>query len=128
MKSILLIIVIFTIGLVAVLTVKTFNFKSRQITEANVTPFIQPVDEQAVKHLSEAIRIPTISYDDTLKGNGGASIDSFSRFLKNTYPLVFGSLEDTIFPSGAILLKWPGTANEQKGSLISIFEAVNRLL
>lgn len=167
----MLTIVIFIITLAAILTIRTLSFKSKQITTADAKAVVQPVDELAIKHLSEAIRIPTISYDDTLHGDKGAALYSFGRFLRIAYPQVFSALQDTVFSGGAILLKWQGFSDEQpaifyahmdvvpieensltewkhqpfsgdvadnfiwgrgaiddKGSLISLFEAVNKLV
>ena len=108
MKKLFRLLIIFLTALAAILLFNTFTFKSKQIVTANGIAVSQPQDEQAVKHLSDAIRIQTISYDDTLHGNYEANLDTMVLFLKKTYPLVFSSLQDTVFPGHSILLKWQG--------------------
>jgi carboxypeptidase PM20D1 len=170
MKKILLSFLLLVIALVAVLLVKTSSFKSKQIVTADGKRKELPVDESAVKHLSDAIRINTTSYDDTAIVNQ-AAFDSFFTFLETEYAPVFENLEDTIINQRSLLLKWKGKnettkpvilyahldavpieestrakwthgpfsgevadgfvwgrgAMDDKGSLISIFEALKRL-
>lgn len=159
--------------LVAVLLYNAVNFKSRQI--ASDHPLAQgsfKVDSSAIEHLSGAIRIQTISYDDSTKMQGSHAFDTMLAYLKITYPAVFNTLQDTVINARNLLLKWEGNdtaqlpcvlyahmdvvpiepvsieqwkhgpfsgdvadgfiwgrgAIDDKGSLISIFEAVNRLV
>ncbi len=170
MKKILLFLLLAVIVLVAVLVVKTSSFKSKQIAPADGKRKELPVDESAVKHLSDAIKINTTSFDDTTIVNQ-LEFDSFFTFLKTEYAPVFQNLEDTIINQRSLLLKWKGKnetakpvilyahldvvpieettkakwthepfsgevadgfiwgrgAMDDKGSLISIFEALKRL-
>lgn len=170
MKKILLFLLLAVIVLVAVLFVKTASFKSKQISQVDGKRKEFQVDESAVKHLSDAIKINTTSYDDDATVNQ-AAFDSFFTFLKTEYAPVFQNLEDTIINQRSLLLKWKGKnenakpvilyahldvvpieettkakwthepfsgeiadgfiwgrgAMDDKGSLISIFEALKRL-
>jgi len=170
MKKVLLSLLLLVIIFAAVLLFKTSSFKSKQITAADGKRKELPIDESAVKHLSEAIRINTVSHDDTAIVNQ-AAFDSFFTFLKTEYAPVFENLEDTIINKRSLLLKWKGKnentkpvilyahldvvpieestkskwthepfsgevsdgfvwgrgALDDKGSLISIFEALKRL-
>lgn len=170
MKKFLLSLLLAVIVLVAVLFIKTASFKSKQIAPADGKRKELTVDESAVKHLSEAIKINTTSFDDTAIVNQ-AAFDSFFTFLKTEYAPVFENLEDTIINQRSLLLKWKGKnesvkpvilyahldvvpieestkakwthapfsgevadgfiwgrgAMDDKGSLISIFEALKRL-
>jgi len=171
MKKFLLGLVTVFIVLAIVLFVKTSSFKSKQIVAPDGKRKEFALDETAVKHLSDAIKINTISFDDTSVVNQPA-FDSFFIFLKTEYAQVFENLEDTIINQRSLLLKWKGKnetaepvmfyahldvvpieettrnkwthepfsgevadgfiwgrgAMDDKGSLISIFESVNRLL
>ncbi len=107
MKKLLLSLLLLVIVLVAVLLFKTSSFKSKQIVTAHGKRKELPIDESAVKHLSDAIRINTTSYDDTTIVNQ-AAFDSFFTFLKIEYAPVFENLEDTIINQRSLLLKWKG--------------------
>lgn len=107
MKKILLVLLVALVALVAVLLIKTSAYKSRQIVAADGKRKELPIDESAVKHLSDAIKIVTISNDDTAVVNQ-AAFDSFFTFLKTEYAPVFETLEDTIINQRSLLLKWKG--------------------
>ncbi len=106
MKKIALVLLVILLILAAVMVVKTTNYKTRQISNGK-QPAPVKIDEAAVNHLAQAVRIETVSYDDTTKLNQ-AAYDSFFRFLHSTYPLVFDKLEDTVIATRSMLLKWPG--------------------
>ena len=170
MKKLLLFLLLLIIFFGAALFIKTYSFKSKQITAVDGKRKELPVDESAVKHLSDAIKIYTTSNDDTAVVNH-AAFDSFFTFLNKEYAPVFENLEDTIINKRSLLLKWKGKnetvkpvilyahldvvpieestkakwkhqpfsgevvggfiwgrgAMDDKGSLISIFEALKRL-
>lgn len=170
MKKLLFALLLLLVVFVVVVTIKTISFKSKQIISADGKRIDFAIDESAIKHLSEAIRINTVSFDDTTVVNQ-AAFDSFFIFLRTEYPNVFETLEDTIINQRSLLLKWEGKNKDtkpiilyahldvvpieeitqakwthspfsgevadgfiwgrgtidDKGSLISIFEALNRL-
>jgi len=110
MKKILLFISALLVILICVLVFNTITLKSKQLVTENGEPLKLETDSNAIQHLSEAIQINTISYSDSLKmAEARPHFDSFIVFLKNTYPLVFSSLEDTIIHGRNILLKWKGS-------------------
>ncbi len=107
MKKILLGLLVAIVALVAVIVIKTKGFKSKQITAADGKRKDIAIDSAAVAHLSDAIKMRTISYDDTAM-MVQATYDSFFTFLKTTYPLVFEKLGDTIINQRSMLLTWNG--------------------
>ncbi len=113
LRKILLLIGILLILLIAVLLFNTLRFKSKQITAADGVRKEFVVDEAAVKHLSDAIKINTVSYDDTAVVNQ-AAFDSFFTFLKIEYPEAFQQLDDTIINKKSLLLKWKGKNEKVK--------------
>ncbi|MCX6198756.1 MAG: M20/M25/M40 family metallo-hydrolase [Bacteroidetes bacterium] len=170
MKKILFWGLLLFLVLAAVLLIKTASFKSKQILRGEGKRIDFSIDETAVKHLSDAVKINTVSFDDTTVVNQLA-FDSFFTFLKTQYVSVFENLEDTIINDRSLLLKWKGKNEnlkpiilyahvdvvpieettkskwthapfsgevadgfiwgrgtlDDKGSLISIFEALNRM-
>src|SRR4051812_20371584 len=113
MKKLLLALLLVFIVLVIILAVKTSAFKSKQIAPADGKRIELPIDEAAVKHLSDAIRINTVSEDDTALVNQ-AAFDSFFTFLKTEYAPVFENTEDTIINKRSLLLKWKGKNETSK--------------
>ena len=110
MRKILLTIGLLLLALVGILVYNTVNLKSKQLVSCDGKPLQLAVDTNAVNHLSEAIKINTVSFGDSLKMAGARpQFDTFIRFLKGSYPLVFTTLEDTIIEGRNILLKWRGT-------------------
>ncbi len=107
MKKLLLTLLLLLVVLAAILFFKTSSFKTKQITAADGKRIDFPIDETAVKHLSEAVKINTVSFDDTAVVNQLA-FDSFFIFLKTEYASVFENLEDTIINKRSLLLKWKG--------------------
>lgn len=107
MKKILLGLLVAVIALAVVVVIKAKTFKSKQIVAADGKRKDVAVDDAAIQHLSDAVKIRTISYDDTAMVNQ-ATYDSFFTFLKTTYPLVFEKLGDTIINERSMLLTWNG--------------------
>ena len=178
MKKIFLAILLALAALIVVLLFNTFTLQSKQIKSASSERLNLPINQSAVVHLSEAIRIKTISYDDTSMMQNNSAFDSLFTFLHSAYPLVFRSLQDTVLNGRNLLLRWEGSnkklapailyahmdvvpieentlaqwkhapfsgdvgadsttgenciwgrgALDDKGSLISIYEAINKLL
>lgn len=110
-------IVVLLIALfIGYLLVNTSAYKSKQIVKADGQPRIFTVDEAAVQHLSQAIQIRTISYDDSV-GHKLENFDSFYHFLQVTYPTAFSVLEDTVINGSSILLKWKGADQSAKPAI-----------
>lgn len=107
MKKALLFILLLLVVLVAVLFINTSRYTTRQIVKPDGQRRTFAVDDTAVQHLSQAVQINTVSYDDTTVVNQ-AGYDSFFTFLKTTYAPVFATVDDTIINNRSLLLKWPG--------------------
>ena len=104
-------IVLYTIlGLLAAFLVLTL------IRAALFTPKKQaydPLPEEAVdqgrltRHLSEAIRIPTVSYPDQ-KDVDWAQFERFHAFLRESYPLIHQKFTCEVVPPANLLYYWKG--------------------
>jgi len=62
----------------------------------------------AVRHLSAAAQIPTISHQDPAE-NQVAEWDKLHAFLAATYPGVHGAMTRTILPNRTLVYHWPGS-------------------
>ncbi len=92
--------------LVAVLLVKTFSFKSKQLDIASVPA--PTLDPQALTHLQGAIKYKTISYND-LSLFDTVAFNGFHRYLKTTYPLAHEKLSLKKVADYSLLYKWEGS-------------------
>jgi carboxypeptidase PM20D1 len=63
--------------------------------------------DAATNHLSQAIRIPTVSYDP-LSATSRATFQAFQAFLTEAYPNAARTLRREVLANGALLYTWPG--------------------
>lgn len=94
------------VGLViAFILIRTFLFtKEIPHTKAEAIPALS---DSSLAHLSEAIKIKTISFGDTLPVDT-TSFLKFKSFLEKTYPLVHQKLERTIINNFSYVYEWKG--------------------
>lgn len=107
MKKIILGIIVIVIVLVLVLIIKTFTYSFTSIKQLAITPAEFPINEKAIKRLSEAIQIPTIStveYNET----NFAPFEQFHSFLQEAYPLVYEKLETDTVNTYGLVFHWKG--------------------
>ena len=91
--------------LLIVLIVKTFNYKSKQVAYKLIKPV--PVSSHCIQHLSDAVKIKTISYDEPSKFDS-AAFNNLISFIQKTYPLSDSKLQKTIINKFSLLYKWDG--------------------
>ena len=113
MKKILRALLLLVATLFVVIIFKTAGYKSKQIVSVDGKRKNFSIDETAVKHLSDATKINTVSFDDTTVVNQ-AAFDSFFTFLKTEYAGVFENMEDTIINQRSLLLQWKGKNETEK--------------
>ncbi|WP_439135479.1 M20/M25/M40 family metallo-hydrolase [Pseudomaricurvus sp.] len=68
---------------------------------------------EAVEHLAQAIRIPTVSFQDQTQIDSQAFRD-FRQFMQNTYPEVFSQLQVKSIAEHSVLLTWKGRDSSLK--------------
>jgi hypothetical protein len=107
MKKIIAVLVLLVVTLSGIVLVKTLSLQSLQI---EVDPVSMPdFDyEEAAGRLGEAIRIPTISHEDTTLRDV-AAFNAFIRFVGENYPLVHRGLQPELVNRYSLLYTWPGT-------------------
>jgi carboxypeptidase PM20D1 len=92
--------------LVGVLVVRTISYGAGPAAAAPA-PDITRVDSGAVRRLSEAVRIPTVT-----QFNAPADIPQFLRFhdlLRRSFPRVHARLTREVVDSGSLVYTWRGT-------------------
>lgn len=112
-KKILLALFILLIILITTLVIKTFTYPFSPIKDLAKSPKELPVNEKAVKRLSEAIQIPTVStvnYDET----NFDSFEKFQQFLQKSYPLIYEKMEFKTVNKHGLIFHWKGKDSSKK--------------
>lgn len=86
-----------------------------KIKDKDISPSPLDIDSKKSdlygKELSELIRIETLSYDIN-KDNSGP-FRTMHKVMKDLFPNVYNTLEQTTFKGESILFKWTGKSNEK---------------
>lgn len=107
-----LIIIILLVLLAAYILLRIFMFKSKRYgVEKEECPKIDL--DRAVKNLSEAVKLKTISYFDKAKIDWG-EFERFIKFLEEAYPLVHSKMERERINKYSLLYKWKGRDKDKK--------------
>jgi len=91
--------------LIAVILFNTFTTKPWPVVAANSSP--APLPDSAIKHLSMAVQIPTVSLNDTAALDT-VDLKKFGDFVQNAYPLINTHLQKTLINKYAFVFKWAG--------------------
>ncbi len=105
-KKIALAIVLLIVLLAGFMIMKTLTFESKQKTYPQVER--REISDQVVKNLSDAIRIKTISYDDSTKIDY-SQFDTLHSLLKERFPLADSVLKKQKINKYSLLYTWEGT-------------------
>lgn len=106
MKKIVLTILTISLLLIISITVNTLRFTSKQPQVAAIDGIEIDID-RAVKNLSSAIQIATISHQK-INRSQDRPFSSLIELISNQYPLVEQNLEKTVINQKSLLFKWPG--------------------
>ncbi|MEC4114803.1 M20/M25/M40 family metallo-hydrolase [Myroides pelagicus] len=113
MKRLSLFIVFGIVVLLIVVLIKTFTYSFKPVRDLSARPAEHSIDEQAIRNLSKAIQIPTIStinYEDT----NFAAFDEFISFLEQTYPAVYTAMDTTRVNKYGLIFRWKGRDQTKK--------------
>jgi carboxypeptidase PM20D1 len=105
-RKTLSITVFIIVAFAAYLLFNALTFKSKQVNWAPVSKI--EIADSAVMHLAQAIRIPTISYENATDFDS-AQFFAFGEFIEATYPLVHKQLQKTVINAFSLLYKWQGS-------------------
>ncbi len=111
LKKILSIIIFIIVAFAAYLLFNTITFKSRQIKYEAVNKI--KIDPSSVNHLSEAIKIKTISHEQP-EDFDSTAFKAFTDFLLESYPNVHNTLIKTSINHFSALYQWAGTNPDLK--------------
>lgn len=109
--------ILFTLLLIAVLLVtvviRTLTYNFKKVTSLKDQPVTLPINEKAIKRLSQAIQIPTIStvnYEET----NFKPFEEFKEFLEKEYPLIYQSMDTTTVNKYGLVFHWQGKNQTKK--------------
>ena len=104
-KRLLSLLLLILLAMAAVVVVRTTRYGTQVPAGASLA--LQPAPDSAVSHMSQAIRIPTVSYADSLPVDTPA-YTRFRAFLETAYPNVHRQLDRKIFNQFSYLYTWKG--------------------
>jgi carboxypeptidase PM20D1 len=101
-KGLIAVIVI----LIAVMLIRALSFTSRQIKTEPAADIAIDV-KNVSQHLSQAIQIPTITFESEADIKGSEFLN-FHKYLQRTFPRLHKSLQREIVNNYSLLYTWPG--------------------
>ncbi len=117
LKKIMLCTLAALLLLLSVLVLRTLSFSPSPAVSAPALTL--NADRSAVSnHLAEAIRMQTISYDNSARRDS-ARFRQFIQWLQQTYPLQQHGLELTAVNELTLLYRWPGKDRSKPAVLLS---------
>ncbi|MCK5732357.1 MAG: M20/M25/M40 family metallo-hydrolase [Tenericutes bacterium] len=105
------------LGLLGILLVLLFIafINTIIIKDRSVTPELEPIDsklaDKYANEFSKMIKIKTLSY--TKKQDNYQQFRKLQEEMKNLFPNVFKTLDQTVFKGESILFKWVGKSNDK---------------
>jgi carboxypeptidase PM20D1 len=76
-----------------------------------------PAGAAFLEHLAEAVRIPTVSYEDRERVDR-ATFSEFRSFLERTYPAVHATLKREVVAGDSLLYTWEGSEPDAERFLL----------
>jgi carboxypeptidase PM20D1 len=91
--------------LIGIVLINTFRAKPWPIHASDGVQ--QPLPDSAIQHMSQAIRIPTISISDS-SAVDTIAFRSFNSFIERAYPLIHKHLSKTLIKDFSFVFEWKG--------------------
>ena len=98
-------IILLLIALVNAIIIKDRNTELKPIEMDKVKT------EEYAKEFSKMIQVQTVSFSK--EENNVESFDQLQKVMKDLFPNVYKTVEETVFDSRALILKWPGKSSEK---------------
>jgi carboxypeptidase PM20D1 len=107
MKKIAIALGILLLVLAIVVTIRTIRFVPGQSDTAAVTPLAPRNESVLAEHLAGAIRIPTVSYQDSIPRR--TALAQLRVYLASIFPRTHAALAHEVVGDGNLLFTWAGT-------------------
>jgi len=111
-KTLLLLLLVFILLMIIVI-IKTLYHNFTRINNLANQPKIHNINELAVRRLSKAIQIPTVStvvYEDT----NFQPFEEFKTFLKTAYPTIYQAMDTITVNKYGLVFHWKGKDQNKK--------------
>jgi carboxypeptidase PM20D1 len=119
LKRVGLIVLAALVLLIATLAINTARLRPEQLGRPLPPP---PIDQAAVEHLAQAIRIPTVSTEAGPAPD--AVLDAFAAHLAASYPRVHAALKRETVAGHSLLFTWPGADPNAPALLLAAHQDV----
>ncbi len=107
MKRIAIVLGVLLLVLVVVVTVRTIRFVPSHSDTAAIPPLSAKNDSLLAEHLAGAIRIRTVSYQDSTPRR--AALAELHAYLERTFPRTHATLGHEVVGDANLLFTWAGT-------------------
>jgi carboxypeptidase PM20D1 len=107
MKKFALFLAVLLLALVIVMAVRTIQFVPSPSDTAAATQLPSVNDSMLAQHLAGAIRIPTVSYQDSAPRR--AALTALHAYLASIFPRAHATLAHEVVGDASLLFKWVGT-------------------
>lgn len=91
--------------LIAIVLFNTFRAGPWPVEMAK--PILAPLPDSAIQHLSQAVRIPTVSVSDT-SAIDTVAFRAFGIFIESAYPLIHQHLSKSLIDQFSFVFEWKG--------------------
>lgn len=107
MKKIAIVLGLLLLVMAIVVTVRTIRFVPSETDTATIAPLSGKNDSLLAEHLAGAIRIPTVSYQDSIPRR--VALAQLRVYLASIFPRTHATLEHEVVGDGNLLFTWTGT-------------------
>lgn len=106
MKNVLFFLLFFFVLLIGILFFNTYSESPERITVDPILPL--EIEDDAIERMVQAVKIPTVSYDNEQLMDSSAFL-TFHSHLEKSFPLLHNSLQREIIREYSLLYKWEGS-------------------
>ena len=96
------------LAILLLLAILLFNTLRTEPWPLHKAAALEPLPDSAITHMSNAIRIATVSPEDTTRIDS-VHFNQFRFFLEQSYPLIHRQLSRTIIKDYSYVFEWKGT-------------------
>ncbi len=107
MKRLAIVLGLLLLVLAIVVTVRTIRFVPSESDAGTVAPLASKNDSVLAEHLAGAIRIPTVSYQDSFPRR--TALAQLRVYLASIFPRTHSTLAHEVVGDGNLLFMWAGT-------------------
>ena len=105
------------LAITSVVLIRTMTLQTKQV-DVPTAERVKINEASAIEHLSRAVRIKTISFDDPLR-NDYRNLIALRDFIDTEFPLIHKNFKRTIINNYSLLFEWKGTDTKKKPVILT---------